>query len=114
MDHSYSDSTLRGILQATKTIALVGASPKPDRPSYGVMAYLQAKGYRVIPVNPGIAGQTIHGELVYASLGDIPDKIDMVDVFRTRSGSAPRSCGPSSVSATTKPPRRPKKPGSRS
>jgi len=79
---SYSDAKLRHILSMVKTIALVGASPNQSRPSYGVMKYLQAKGYRVIPVNPGIAGQDLLGETVYASLGEIPEPIDMVDMFR--------------------------------
>ena len=78
----YSDAKLRSILQRVKTIALVGASPNWNRPSYFVMKYLQSKGYRVIPVNPGLAGQTLHGERVHASLAAIPEKIDMVDVFR--------------------------------
>jgi predicted CoA-binding protein len=70
------------ILRNTKVIALVGASNNPARDSNSVMRFLQAKGYRVIPVNPGLAGQTLNGEKVHASLGDIPEKIDMVDVFR--------------------------------
>src|SRR5271168_5360373 len=78
----YSDAQLRAILQRVKTIAMVWASSNWNRPSYFVMKYLQGKGYRVIPVNPGIAGQTLLGETVYASLKDIPDKIDMVDMFR--------------------------------
>ncbi len=82
MAGAYSDALLRGILTSVKTIALVGASAKPHRPSNGVMRFLQAHGYRVIPVNPGLAGQTLHGELVHASLAEIPEKIDMVDVFR--------------------------------
>lgn len=83
MDHSvYSPDYIRGILQSTKVIALVGASPNPARDSYGVMKFLQSKGYRVIPVNPGLSGKTLNGELVYATLRDIPYKIDMVDVFR--------------------------------
>ena len=82
MAGTYSDALLRGILTSVKTIALVGASAKPHRPSNGVMRFLQAHGYRVIPVNPGLAGQTLHGERVHASLAEIPEKIDMVDVFR--------------------------------
>src|SRR6201984_2441863 len=78
----YSDAKLRAILQRVKTIAMVGASPNWNRPSYFVMKYLQGKGYRVIPVNPGIAGQMLLGETAYASLRDIPEPVDMVDVFR--------------------------------
>ena len=78
----YSDATLRRILSTVRTIAMVGASSNWNRPSYFVMKYLQGKGYRVIPVNPGTAGQVQLGEIVYASLRDIPEKIDMVDVFR--------------------------------
>src|SRR5207302_5028349 len=78
----YSDAQLRAILERVKTIAMVGASSNWNRPSYFVMKYLQGKGYRVIPVNPGIAGQELLGEKVYAGLRDITDPIDMVDVFR--------------------------------
>jgi len=79
----YSDAKIRSILERVRTIAMVGASPNWNRPSYFVMKYLQGKGYRVIPVNPAIAGKTLLGEKVYASLADIPEKLDMVDVFRT-------------------------------
>ncbi len=83
VNHSaYPDAYLRGILERTKTIAMVGASPEPWRPSYGVMRYLQRHGYRVIPVNPHALGQTLHGEPFYASLQDVPERIDLVDVFR--------------------------------
>src|SRR5438128_7196626 len=82
----YSDAQIRAILQRVRTIAMVGASSNWNRPSYFVMKYLQGKGYRVIPVNPGIAGQELLGETVYASLRDIPVEVtgplDMVDVFR--------------------------------
>src|SRR5438132_7681649 len=78
----YSDAQLRAILERVRTIAMVGASSNWNRPSYFVMKYLQGKGYRVIPVNPGLAGQELLGEKVYASLRDIPEPIDMIDVFR--------------------------------
>jgi len=79
----YDDALLRGILKDTRTIAMVGVSPKWVRPSNFAMKYLQGKGYRVIPVNPGHAGEDILGETTYARLGDIPDKFDMVDIFRS-------------------------------
>lgn len=83
MNHdSYPDSYILGILRQVKTIAMVGASANWNRPSFFAMKYLQEKGYRVIPVNPGIAGQELLGETVYASLSDIPERFDMVDVFR--------------------------------
>lgn len=76
------DLTIAEVLKQVKTIALVGASDKSARPSYGVMAYLLAQGYQVIPVSPKLAGQTLLGQVVYASLEDIPHPVDMVDVFR--------------------------------
>ena len=79
----YDDALLRRILTNAKTIAMVGASPNWVRPSNFAMKYLKRKGYRVIPVNPGHAGKDILGETTYACLRDIPDKFDMVDVFRT-------------------------------
>jgi predicted CoA-binding protein len=83
MNHdSYSDDDLRGIFRRVKTIAMVGASPRPDRPSHRVMQFLQRRGFRVIPVNPQAAGETLHGEKIYAALGDVPETIDMVDIFR--------------------------------
>jgi len=78
----YGPDDIREILQSTKVIALVGASANPARDSHDVMRFLQTKGYRVIPVNPGLAGQMLNGELVYATLRHIPYKIDMVDIFR--------------------------------
>ena len=80
-DH-YSDAYIAEILNSVKTIALTGASPNPARPSNGVMGYLLSRGYEVIPVNPGQAGKTIHGQMVYGRLEDIPVPVDMVDVFR--------------------------------
>jgi predicted CoA-binding protein len=83
MDHdSYSDSYIRGILNTVKTIAMVGISPKDIRPSYFAFKYLLERGYRMIPVNPGQAGGEILGQKVYAKLADIPEPVDMVDIFR--------------------------------
>ncbi|ACI98723.1 CoA-binding protein [Rhodospirillum centenum] len=90
MDHDrYPDSHLRAILERVRTIALVGASADPSRPSHGVMAYLAGKGYRVIPVNPGLAGQQLLGETVRAGLGDIEGPVDMVDIFRNSEAAGP-------------------------
>lgn len=77
-----SDAQITDVLTRAKTIALVGWSPKPDRPSHRVAAFLAARGYRVIPVNPGVAGQTAFGETVQARLADIAGGVDMVDIFR--------------------------------
>ena len=79
---AYSEAKLRQILGGARTIALVGASANWNRPSHLVMRYLQLKGYRVIPVNPGLAGQMLNGETVYASVRDIPESVDVVDIFR--------------------------------
>ena len=86
---SYAPDLIRNILQSVKTIALVGASANEVRPSYFVMKYLIDKGYEVIPVNPGLAGQQILGQTVYASLGDIPKPVDMVDIFRNSDAAGP-------------------------
>ena len=86
---SYSNAELLAILRATRSIAMVGASPKWNRPSSFAMKYLQEKGYRVIPVNPGHAGKQILGETVYASLADIPGQFDMVDIFRNSEAAGP-------------------------
>ncbi|MEX6161638.1 CoA-binding protein [Proteus mirabilis] len=75
------DSEIYDILRSVKTIALVGASHKEDRPSYKVMKFLLEQGYEVIPVNPGMAGETILGQQFYGHLQDIPVAIDLVDVF---------------------------------
>jgi predicted CoA-binding protein len=81
-ERKMQDLAIAEVLKQVKTIALVGASDKSARPSYGVMAYLLAQGYQVIPVSPKLAGQTLLGQVVYASLEDIPHPVDMVDVFR--------------------------------
>jgi predicted CoA-binding protein len=78
----YSDAYIRDILVTYRTIAMVGASPNTSRPSYFAMKYLKAKGFRIIPVNPGHSGQEILGEKVYASLADLEEPIDIVDIFR--------------------------------
>ncbi|SHO61355.1 hypothetical protein SAMN02745172_00738 [Pseudoxanthobacter soli DSM 19599] len=70
------------VLAEGRVVAVVGASPNPERPSYNVMATLMAHGHRVIPINPGQAGKTIHGQTVYARLADIPEPVDMIDIFR--------------------------------
>src|SRR5688572_24645316 len=83
MDHdNYSDQYIRGILNSVKTIAMVGVSPNTIRPSYFAFKYLLERGYRMIPVNPGQAGKDLLGQKVYAKLTDIPEPIDMVDIFR--------------------------------
>jgi len=81
-DFHYSDADLLDVLKNCRTIAMVGASPNWNRPSFFAMKYLQVKGYRVIPVNPVAAGQEILGETVYASLTEVPGSFEMVDVFR--------------------------------
>lgn len=86
-----TDAQIREILQNTRVIAMVGASANPARPSFGVMRFLLGKGHRVIPVNPGLAGQALQGQTVYASLKDIPKDadVDMVDVFRASDAVLP-------------------------
>jgi predicted CoA-binding protein len=86
MEHDrYPDSYIRGILNAYKVFAMVGASPNQVRPSFFAMKYLMAKGYKVIPVNPGHAGKEILGQKIYASLKEIPEPVDVVDIFRNSS-----------------------------
>jgi len=77
-----SDREIADLLASTRTIALVGASDRPDRPSYRVMRFLQDHGYRVFPVNPQITGEHVHGEYVWRELSQIGEPIDLVDIFR--------------------------------
>jgi uncharacterized protein len=84
MSHdSYTDEYIAGILGRARTIAMVGASGTSNRPSYFAMKYLLGKGYRVMPVSPGLAGQEILGQLVFAALADVPRPVDIVDIFRS-------------------------------
>lgn len=85
---TYTDDEIRAVLDEVKTIAMVGASANNVRPSYFVLKYLLAKGYRVLPVNPGQAGKEILGQRVYGALADIPEALDMVDIFRSSEDAA--------------------------
>ena len=80
--HLESDEAIAQLLMQTRRIALVGASAKPERPSHRVMQFLLDEGYEVIPINPGLAGQKLLGQTVYASLADLPTSVDMADIFR--------------------------------
>ncbi|MEG3092051.1 CoA-binding protein [Sphingomonas sp. PB1R3] len=84
-----ADEDIRELLTTARTIALVGASDRPDRPSYGVMKRMQDHGYRVIPVNPQITGEHVHGEFVFRELGQLGDPIDIVDIFRRSDAVGP-------------------------
>ncbi|MEX0310627.1 MAG: CoA-binding protein [Tateyamaria sp.] len=88
MSESYTDAHLRDVLKRTKTVAVVGVSTNPIRPSYYVARYLDLKGYTVVPVNPVYAGATLFGRTVQANLSDIDEPVDMVDIFR-RSDAVP-------------------------
>ena len=77
-----SDDEIAELLTSARTIAMVGASDRPDRASYGVMKFLQGRGYEVFPVNPTITGERIHGEYVWRELAQIGEPIDIVDIFR--------------------------------
>ena len=83
------DAAIKTLLETARTIALVGASDLPDRPSYRVMATLQTHGYRVIPVNPQITGEHLHGEFVFRDLDQLGDPIDIVDIFRRSDAVGP-------------------------
>ena len=83
MNHdNYDDSYIRGILNTVKTIAMVGASAKDNRPSYFAFKYLMERGYNMIPINPGLGGKELLGRKIYARLSEVPEPIDMVDIFR--------------------------------
>lgn len=88
-DQPYPDSLLRGILDRVKTIAVVGASDNAVRAAYFVIKYMGDKGYRILPVNPGLAGGSILGQTVYSSLKDLPERPDMVDIFRNSDAAGP-------------------------
>ena len=87
-DH-YDDSYIRGILNTVKTIAMVGASAKENRPSYFAFKYLLERDYNMIPINPGLAGKELLGRKIYAKLADVPEPIDMVDIFRAATYALP-------------------------
>jgi uncharacterized protein len=86
---AYPDALIRRILKEVKTIAMVGASPDEMRPSYFAMKYLLDKGFKIIPVNPRLAGQELLGQTGYASLSDVPAPVDMVDIFRNAEAAGP-------------------------
>lgn len=88
-DHIYTNGYIKRILQRTKSIAIVGVSLNSLRPSYFVARYLNLKGFKIIPVNPGQAGQTLFGQTVVASLSDISEPVDMVDIFRRSDAVGP-------------------------
>ncbi len=90
MSHdNYPDNLIRGILNSVKTIAMVGISPRDNRPSFFAFKYLQERGYRMIPVNPRQEGKEILGQKVYARLSDIHEPIDMIDIFRSSKDALP-------------------------
>jgi predicted CoA-binding protein len=89
MQQQPTTEELKNLLQTVRTIAMVGASDDLSRPSYGVMRFLQSRGYRVIPINPKLAGQQLLGETVYANLKDILFPVDMVDIFRNSEAAGP-------------------------
>jgi O-acetylhomoserine (thiol)-lyase len=88
-DLDYPNALIADVLRSVRTIALVGASLKQDRPSHEVMKFLQGRNYRVIPVNPGLAGQIVLGEIARESLAAITEPVDMVDIFRRSEAVAP-------------------------
>ena len=119
-----SPEDIADLLRNARTIAMVGASDRPDRPSNGVMKFLQDQGYRVIPVNPTITGEHVHGEYVWRELSQIGESIDIVDIFRRSDAVGPivdqaievgaRAIWMQLASRTRPPPQGPKRRGSRS
>ena len=90
MNHdAYDDSYIRGILNTVKTIAMVGASAKDNRPSYFAFKYLAERGYNMIPINPGLGGKELLGRRIYERLADVPEPIDMIDIFRAARYAVP-------------------------
>jgi predicted CoA-binding protein len=90
MSHDrYDDSYIRGILNTVKTIAMVGASAKDNRPSYFAFKYLGERGYNMIPINPGLAGKELLGRRIYGRLSEVPEPIDMIDIFRASKYAVP-------------------------
>ena len=90
MDHNrYDDSYIRGILNTVKTIAMVGASAKDNRPSYFAFKYLLERGYNMIPINPGLGGKKLLGRTIYGRLSEVPEPIDMIDIFRASKYALP-------------------------
>ena len=90
MNHdTYDDGYIRGILNTVKTIAMVGASAKDNRPSYFAFKYLLERGYDMIPINPGLAGKQLLGKTIYARLSEVPEPIDMIDIFRATNYAVP-------------------------
>jgi hypothetical protein len=90
MNHDqYDDSYIRGILNTVKTIAMVGASAKDNRPSYFAFKYLMGRGYNMIPINPGLGGKELLGRRIYGRLSEVPEPIDMIDVFRAAKYALP-------------------------
>jgi len=90
MNHDrYDDSYIRGILNTVKTIAMVGASAKDNRPSYFAFKYLAERGYNMVPINPGLGGKELLGRRIYGRLAEVPEPIDMIDIFRASKYALP-------------------------
>src|SRR3546814_12164546 len=88
-----NDDDIRALLASTRTIAMIGASDRPERDSNHVMAFLQQHGYRVLPVNPQITGEHVHGEFVWRELSQIGEPIDLADIFRSAERRVGKACG---------------------